>query len=187
MIEILRQTPTWVFFLFFALLYLGYLLAKTREVSKLRLAVLPVAMIGLSLYGVWSAFSASPRGFAAWAGGLGLALLLNGALRQPRGVSYCAASGRFTVPGSWVPLALLMAIFFTKYFVSAALATKALSPDIPAFVGIASFAFGLLSGTFLARALHTGKSAKQDNPIHRQRPLLRHTELDVEHGNERRT
>jgi hypothetical protein len=161
MLEILRQTPTWVFPLFFCLVYVGYLQSKTREASRSRLVVVPVAMICLSLYGTWSAFGANPLGFAAWIGGAGLVLTLSGALRQPPGVSYSTGSGRLTVPGSWVPMGLIMAIFFTKYFVSTALATEALSPRLPAFVGLSSFAFGLLSGAFLARALQVRKSARQ--------------------------
>jgi len=152
MSEMFHLTPTWVFGVFFILLYFGYVQSKAREVAKASLLIVPVAMIGLSLFSVWSAFGLSVTGYAFWAIGVVLALLLNRALQQPRGVRYLSDSGRFSIPGSYVPLALMMAIFFTKYFITATIATQFLSPKIPAFVAIGSFILGLFSGTFAARA-----------------------------------
>jgi hypothetical protein len=68
--------------------------------------------------------------------------------------------GRVTLPGSWVPMGLIMAIFFANYFVSMALATHMLSPRLPAFVGISSFAFGMLSASFMARAVRRASEAR---------------------------
>ncbi len=65
MTQILTHTPLWVFALFFGLVYLGYLQSRTRQVSRGRLIVLPLAMLAWSLYSVWSTFDAhlteSPR------------------------------------------------------------------------------------------------------------------------------
>ena len=62
LIEILQRTPPWVFVLFFALLALGYFQSRSRTVSRRRVSILPVAMIVLSLYGVFSAFGIAPVG-----------------------------------------------------------------------------------------------------------------------------
>ena len=45
MTQILTHTPLWVFGLFFGLVYLGYLQSRTRQVSRGRLIVLPLAML----------------------------------------------------------------------------------------------------------------------------------------------
>lgn len=153
MAGMLRQTPAWVFVLFACLIYVGYLQSRTRSVARSQLFVVPAAALCLSLYGTWSAFGANPVGFAAWIGGAGLALLVGRKLPRARSVNYALRDGRLTLPGSWVPMGLIMAIFFTNYFVSMALATRMLSPRLPAFVGLSSFAFGILSATFVARAL----------------------------------
>ncbi|MBE0620365.1 MAG: tat pathway signal sequence [Burkholderiales bacterium] len=151
--QILQRTPVWVYGLFFGLLALGYLQSKPRELSKLRLAVLPLVLCALSLAQVWAGFSAQPLAYAAWSGGIAVALLANRALKQPAGARWSAASGTFHVPGSWTPLALMMAIFFARYALNVSLAFAPGLAQLSGFAAAASFGFGLLSGTFLARAL----------------------------------
>ena len=106
------------------------------------------------MFGVWSTFGAAPVSLAAWSGGILLAVLLNRILGLPAGVAYSSASRRFTVPGSWLPLALMMAIFFTRYAITVTIAINPLLREAAAFAGAASLAYGLMSGTFFARALH---------------------------------
>ena len=159
-VQILQRTPVWVWPLFAALLYLGYLQSKTRSVSKQRLFALPLAMVGLSLYSLFSTFSANGAGFAAWLAGGVLALLLNHVLKRPKGVRYICATGVFTLRGSWSPLALMMAIFATRYAVAVITAIDASLRAADAFVGCAGLAYGFLSGLFLARALHAARAAK---------------------------
>lgn len=57
-LEILGRTPIWVWPLFLLLLYLGYTQTRTRPVPAARLAVLPVLMPGLSMFGMLSVFGA---------------------------------------------------------------------------------------------------------------------------------
>ena len=56
------------------------------------------------------------------------------------------------IPGSWWPLALMMAIFFIKYATGYAFARNLAIALQPWFVGAVSLSLGLLSGAFLARA-----------------------------------
>ena len=63
-VQILQRTPIWVWPLFAALLYLGYVQSKTRSVSKQRLFALPLALVGLSLYSLFTTFGATRLGFA---------------------------------------------------------------------------------------------------------------------------
>jgi hypothetical protein len=151
--QILQRTPVWVYGLFFGLLALGYLQSKPREIGQWRLATLPLAFCAFSLAQVWLRFSTQPPALAAWVGGIAIALLVNRALKQPAGAGWSAANGTFHVPGSWAPLALMMAIFLARYALNVSLAmTPELAQDF-GFAAGASFGFGLLSGAFLARAL----------------------------------
>jgi len=160
MAGLLRQTPAWVFVLFVCLIYVGYLQSRTRSVAKWQLIAVPAATLCLSLYGTWSAFGANPIGFVAWIGGAGLALILGRKQPLERSANYAIRGGRLTLHGSWVPMGLIMAIFFANYFVSMALATHMLSPRLPAFVGISSFAFGMLSAAFLVRAVRSASRTR---------------------------
>ena len=70
-----------------------------------------------------------------------------------RRLAYDASTARFTVPGSWMPLALMMGIFFFKFAVAVALAIKpGILDTTPAAVMVAA-TYGVFSGLFMARAL----------------------------------
>ena len=158
-VQILKHTPPWVFALFFVLIYLGYGYSRARTVPAGRLFALPLAMVGLSFYGVGSAFGFLPLGFAAWGLGMMLALLLNRALRLPRGVAHMPAEKAYRIPGSWLPLGLMMAIFFTKYAVAVVLARQPALAGVAPFVAPVTGAYGFLSGLFLALTLHVRRAA----------------------------
>jgi hypothetical protein len=81
-------------------------------------------------------------------------LLVSWALSQsaaPAGVSFNPATQRFTLPGSWLPLALFMAIFACKFVVGmlSAIAPETLR-SVQAAIGISAL-YGLLSGIVIAR------------------------------------
>ncbi len=152
---VLNNTPVWVGGLFAALLALGLSQARTRRVSALRMALVPLAMTGLSLWGMFSAFGTSPM-FAwvlvTWLAGTALALVYIGSRTAPEGTHYDPASGSFTVPGSLVPLGLIMGIFLTKYIVGVDLAMQ---PGLAAdgtYALIVGALYGLFSGIFAGRA-----------------------------------
>jgi hypothetical protein len=153
MTQILTHTPLWVFGLFFGLVYLGYLQSRTRQVSRGRLIVLPVAMLAWSLYSVWSTFDAHLTALAAWACAW-VTVVAIALLRAPsRRAAYDASTKQFTVTGSWVPLALMMGIFFFKYAVAV---VHAMTPGIletTTAVAVVAGTYGLFSGLFMARAL----------------------------------
>lgn len=153
MMQILTHTPLWVFGLFFGLVYLGCLQSRTRQVSRGHLIVLPVAMLAWSLYSVWSTFDAHLTALTAWACAW-VAVVAIAMLRAPsRRVAYDASTKQFTVPGSWLPLALMMGIFFFKYAVAV---VHAMTPGIletTTAVALVAGTYGLFSGLFMARAL----------------------------------
>lgn len=151
--QILQRTPFWVYGLFLGLLALGYLQSKSRQLSPPRLVLLPLALGALSLAQVWGSFAAQPMGFAAWAAGIAAAVLANRALRHPAGARWSAADGSFHVPGSWTPLGLMMGMFFARYALAVSTAMQPALVQSAGFAACASFGLGLLSGTFIARAL----------------------------------
>jgi Family of unknown function (DUF6622) len=153
LLQILRGTPIWVYVLFFGLIVLGYIRSKPRNVKPAMVAILPVALCVFSLTRVLTAFGPAPLALLTWAAGTAAALLLSRALKQPAGARWSAATGTFHLPGSWVPLVLLMAVFFARYALAVSLVMMPGLAHSAAFATAASFGFGLLSGMFIGRAL----------------------------------
>jgi hypothetical protein len=153
LLQILRHTPEWVYAVFLGLILLGLIQSRPRDLAPAMVAILPVALGAFSLTRVLAAFGPESLSLAAWVAGTAAALLLNRALKQPAGAHWSAATGKFHVPGSWVPLALMMAVFFARYALAVTLVMTPALVHSAAFVTAASFGFGLLSGLFLARAL----------------------------------
>lgn len=161
MLQILQHTPLWVFGLFIGLIFLGYSQTKTRKISARRLAILPIAMLCLSAFGVWSTFGASPLGFTLWLSGIALLLVTYIWLEHPQGATYSPSEKLYTVPGSWVAFTLIMLIFFTKYTVAVLLIRNPnLHQSILFIAGVCTL-YGLSSGWFFARAFFTHHRSKK--------------------------
>jgi hypothetical protein len=151
--SILQHTPGWVWGLLTALIALGLGQTRDREVTLMRVTILPLVLIALSMSGVLSAFGHAPIPLGGWASGVGAALVFGRQFVAVRGARWSAEAGRLHVPGSWLPLGLMVGLFCVKYVASASLAMHpALAADAT-FAGLCSIAYGGFSGLFLARTL----------------------------------
>jgi hypothetical protein len=149
--EILAHTPRWVFVLLIILVGVGLQQTRTRSVTLQRLTLLPLTMLGLSFYGVWITFNGSALGVACWLGAALVTALLCQRLDFAGGVHYAPDLRRFVMPGSWLPLVLMMGIFFTKYGVGIMLAQHSELREVDSFVAIVSLVYGFWSGVFFGR------------------------------------
>jgi hypothetical protein len=70
-----------------------------------------------------------------------------------RGARWSEEAGLLHVPGSWLPMVLIVGLFCIKYFAGASLALHPALAGDTAFAGLCSLAYGSFSGLFLARAL----------------------------------
>jgi hypothetical protein len=159
---VLSATPYWVWFLLAGLLALGLGLLRDGTQRALRVAAMPVAMTGLSLWGIVSAFSPSALfGYVllVWvvaALALGVAI---GRTAPPEGARFDPATRRFSVPGSWVPLVLILGIFLVKYVVGVEVAMQpALAQDGGYALGYGAI-YGAFSGIFAGRSIRLGRLA----------------------------
>jgi hypothetical protein len=152
-IAILQHTPAWVWGLLAALMVLGLSQARPREVTLLRVTLLPLVLLALSLGGVLSAFGPSVFALGSWAAGVAAALALCPNAVALRGAAWSPGTALLHVPGSWLPLVLILGLFTLKYGAGVGLAMQpGLAADAP-FAGLCSLAYGSFSGLFLARAL----------------------------------
>ena len=118
MVEILSHTPVWVFVLGAVLFFFGLKQSKERQVPERMVIILPVAMLILSLLGVISGFGTALLAIVFWLVGVVTALLFNWMFTLTKRAQYDVESHMFHIKGSWVPLLLMMTIFFTKYAVA---------------------------------------------------------------------
>lgn len=154
----IAKIPVWVVAVFLALLFLGHRQSRSRLVAPGLVAGLALALSGLSLYGVLAAFGAHALPLLAWGLGVTASVALGGRLFGPHGLE--RVSGRVRIPGSWLPLGLMMGIFAGKFVLGFAQGVGSPVLGEPWFGASASLVFGLLSGGFVARALAVLRCAK---------------------------
>lgn len=150
--QILSRTPAWVYALFAVLLAFGLMQTRTRTVRVVPALLLPAGMVALSLAGIQTSFGLAPVPVVTWAVALFVATLAGHALWRDGRVRYDAAAKTYFVPGSRMPLVVIMAIFFAKYVYAVMNALNAAVVSTTVFVVGLSAVYGVLSGYFAARA-----------------------------------
>jgi hypothetical protein len=150
--QIISRTPSWVFALLLVLVALGLSQMRDRVIPLRRVYILPVVFCALSLAGVLAAFAGSAASLVAWAMGYLVVIALVGRMPAPKGAHYISATRQFAIPGSAVPLLLMMGIFFIKYFVGASTGMGAAFTKADHFPWLVSALYGGLSGVFAGQA-----------------------------------
>ncbi|MGE0802487.1 MAG: DUF6622 family protein, partial [Lautropia sp.] len=150
----IKHTPVWVFGLLAALIAYGVLQSRSRERSLLGAVSFGAALVGWSAYSSAALFPGAPLvAVAAWLAGAVAIQPLGRRLTSESVDDYDPVRRRLTVAGSWLPLALMMALFALRYVANVMLA---LQPGLAASTGFAAamgLAWGLLGGIFVARLL----------------------------------
>jgi Predicted membrane protein (DUF2306) len=165
--QIFSNTPVWIWGLLAALLALGFSQARSRTAGLPRLLLMPLGLGAFSLWGTISAFGAPAAVLGSWFAACVLLLLVVAQIRIPAGVSYGRNTRQFALPGSWIPMALILGIFITKYAVGVSLAMQ---PDLKAnanFMLAISTLYGAFSGIFAGRTIRLLRLAMRPaaNPI----------------------
>lgn len=154
---LLRGTPAGVWLLLAGLTALGLSQCRPRSVGLGRTVALPLAMAALGAWGVLAASRAAGLVWAPLALWLAAALA-SGALlwrllpRASAGTRYDAASRHFHLPGSPVPLLLILAVFCIKYAVGLETALDPAHAARPGFALAVAAVYGVVTGCFLGRA-----------------------------------
>jgi len=149
----LRGTPPWVWGLLIALVALGLSQLRERTASLLRTSLVPVGMAAFSGWGMWSAFHGTPIGPEVLAVWTGLAIAVTAAVAPGRATgSYDPARREYRLPGSVVPLLLIVGIFATKWLVGVQLAILPRLAADPGFALPVAALYGLFNGLFAGRA-----------------------------------
>ena len=150
---IVRNTPTWVWGLLVALVALGASQLRDRSASLARVSLLPVSMTIFSVWGTVAALGSSPLFAQALGVWIAAALALFALVAPGRAAArYDAASRSYALPGSVVPLLLIVGIFLVKYVVGVELAmAPRLMQDTQYALTVAGL-YGAFTGIFVGRA-----------------------------------
>ncbi|MCY7306784.1 MAG: hypothetical protein LH632_11665 [Rhodoferax sp.] len=160
-LQILLGTPTWVWALLALLVWLGLVQSRARSVPLHRVIVLPLAMTGISIYGTYSTIQAVPLCGVLWLGAAVATAAWFASSDLPPDVHFDATQRRFQVPGSWEPMALMMAIFGTRYAVAVTLALHPQWTREVAVTAIVASIYGALSGVFVGRMLRMLRATRE--------------------------
>jgi hypothetical protein len=149
--EILAKTPVWIYPLLSGLIVLGLIQTKDRSMGWLRTVLIPFGFLIFSLYGVLSSFGLHAATTLLWLGGV----LAGAAVGMALGVTAQPSSTarQVVVKGSWVPMAMIMGIFLTKYSVGVATALQVPALQTAQSAYLISLLYGVFSGVFVGRAV----------------------------------
>lgn len=163
--QIVSNTPRWVWALLLALIALGASQLFSRVASRARVVRMSLFMAAFSLYGTISAFGPDLQVLACW---LAAASAVGyGVLRIPLAgdTRYLPEARAFELPGSWVPLTLMVSIFMVKYVAGVMIAMHLPIVHAALFGPMLGVIYGAFSGVFLGRAGRLIVLANQARPV----------------------
>ncbi len=150
---ILQGAPLWVWALLALLLFLGIRSLRTRSIPVASLIALPLAFFGLSISNLLPLDELSPLRIGVWVAALLVGLIPGWFLVRPQRIAIDRPARRITVPGSIVPLLLMLAAFAGGFYFGYLFARyPELKSDVVT-LALASIYRGLMSGYFLGQAL----------------------------------
>lgn len=114
--QIIINTPLWVYFLFIALVYLAYIQTKDRYLSKKRLIIVPFIMILISIFSTFNTFEININNIFFYFLGVVLGSFFHLVFKFP--IPIKENNVKYRIKGSFHSFILIMSIFFTKYFIN---------------------------------------------------------------------
>ena len=150
LIHILNHTPLYVWAILAFLLYRGVAAMHERELAVRTLCIIPAVMLVLSLQDIAAKFGFDGLAPFAWAAGAVASMALTWFLGGSR-IAAGSTPGSVRVRGSRAPLAMMLAVFCTKYAASVWLAMHPQAHQATPFVAVVCGLFGAFNGYFLGR------------------------------------
>ena len=149
--QIVAHTPAYVWILLAFLAWRGIAASRDSEVPLRRLVILPAVMLVLSMQDMHGRFGLQGLPMALWLAGAAAGACAAWRITPPALPG--STPGTVLQRGSWLPLALMMVIFATKYTVAVLCAVR---PELGADAGFAAGVcalYGVFNGLFAGRAL----------------------------------
>ncbi|MCY7314204.1 MAG: hypothetical protein LH480_00830 [Rubrivivax sp.] len=153
LLHILQRTPVWVWLMLAALLVMGLSQLRTRQVTPARLSVLPAVLLVMGVWTMAPGFVALPLVGGLWLLVFGAATWAGRRLPPPAGARWLAPVQRLQLPGSAVPLLVIVGISSLRCGAGVAQALHPAWRTLATVQAPLALLFGSLSGLLLGRAL----------------------------------
>lgn len=114
--DILSETPWWVYVLFFGLVSIGFAAARPRVVSLRRLLILPLVFTLWNLAWLNERIHGRHSLLVFWILGLAIGSYFGGMSVRKWIVKADRQQEKVHLPGSWSTLVLILLVFAVRYF-----------------------------------------------------------------------
>lgn len=158
--SVVHGTPGWVWGVAIGLAVLGASQLKDRQASLTRVFLTPLAMTAFSIWGTVSAFRASnllAQALAIWI--VAVLAVFAWVARLTVRARYDASARSYAIPGSVVPLLLMLGIFLVKYVVGVDLLMAPQLMHESSYALTVAGLYGAFTGLFVGRAVRLWKLA----------------------------
>jgi hypothetical protein len=153
LLPILQAAPLWVWALLALLLFLGIRSLRTRAVPVASLVALPLAFFGLSVSNLLPLDHLAPLRIGVWIAALLVGTVPGWFSIRARRIAVDRTRRRITMPGSVMPLILMLAAFAGGFYFGYLFARYPELKTDPATLIMASTYRGLMSGYFLGQTI----------------------------------
>lgn len=151
--QVAKQTPWWVYVLFFALLNIGIKASKTGVVSLIKLSIAPIIFTIMAIETLLNNLALDSFVVSIFAATLLLGVVLGWLQVAFQTLRFDKRQHLIEVPGTWTVMWVILIIFSTKYYFGYALSED---PNIiqntyfeVAFIGVTAVCTGLFIGKLL--------------------------------------
>lgn len=151
LLEILYRTPGWAWAILCALLFLGWRQSRARVVGSVRIMLLPAMLLVLSFVGMGRQFGWQIVAVLTWLLTLAAGYALGVWMGWPRLSRWMAHKQAYEVPGSWVPLGLMLCLYLAQFSAGVVRARHLPVGASVGFILLISTSYGLCSGLFVSR------------------------------------
>ena len=146
----LANTPWWVYLIFAYLIVKGIKASRPRLLPIKRLVILPIVLLGFSIYGLVEVVAFNPINGGIWFVCLLIGAVLGHVQIRQQKLVFDKKSHLVQTPGSWSMLILILVIFLSKYYFAYSLAIHPAEVQHLIFrvslLGISGLCNGLLLG-----------------------------------------
>jgi hypothetical protein len=151
--QIVRGTPVWVWILLVFLLSRGVKALNGGTAPLGKLAIVPVVFAVWGIVHLATEPAAGWQAAGAWVFGAAVGLLAGAFIARKSRFTVDRAQKTVTLPGSTVPLILILVTFASKFWLGVELATSAPALADSGYVVLDALVSGIVAGIFAGRFL----------------------------------